>query len=376
MKLIKKKQVLITSLIISSMVLMGCVNTANTNDVQEPIKTTPAANIDSSSQQNTLVSEADNKSIQDIESQVKLLEKAIETLIVDNVRLLEQSEQYKKVSSESKTDAVAVGKLKTQVKQLKQSNGTDISLLTEEISVLKGDIKQLNQVVNNKEQLSQANKNNILELTNTVDGLSKLIDETNSDIKSYQNTSSNEHATDIKSLWMSLIALLVLTLGLLIGFMLFRKTTKAELSATKQNLDSECNKIDMKLTELLESQVETMDLLQPRSTAEQEHSIPLKVLTEIHRMKNRLAAMPQDTKGLKPLGKAVGRIEENLKEKGYEMIDLFGEKFIDGMTVNQEFIFDENLSLDEKIISKVVKPQINFNGTLIQLSDVIVSIGE
>jgi hypothetical protein len=132
----------------------------------------------------------------------------------------------------------------------------------------------------------------------------------------------------------------------------------------------------MKLTELLESQVETMDLLQPRSTAEQEHSIPLKVLTEIHRMKNRLAAMPQDTKGLKPLGKAVGRIEENLKEKGYEMIDLFGEKFIDGMTVNQEFIFDENLSLDEKIISKVVKPQINFNGTLIQLSDVIVSIGE
>jgi DNA repair exonuclease SbcCD ATPase subunit len=358
------------------MVLMGCVNTANTNDVQEPIKTTPAANIDSSSQQNTLLSEADNKSIQDIESQVKLLEKAIETLIVDNVRLLEQSEQYKKVSSESKTDAVAVGKLKTQVKQLKQSNGTDISLLTEEISVLKGDIKQLNQVVNNKEQLSQANKNNILELTNTVDGLSKLIDETNSDIKSYQNTSSNEHATDIKSLWMSLIALLVLTLGLLIGFMLFRKTTKAELSATKQNLDSECNKIDMKLTELLESQVETMDLLQPRSTAEQEHSIPLKVLTEIHRMKNRLAAMPQDTKGLKPLGKAVGRIEENLKEKGYEMIDLFGEKFIDGMTVNQEFIFDENLSLDEKIISKVVKPQINFNGTLIQLSDVIVSIGE
>jgi DNA repair exonuclease SbcCD ATPase subunit len=383
MKLKKQKQSLVTSLLLASTILTGCVNTANSNNEKEPLQTTQLASVNSNNQKNTHLAETKNKTIQDIESQIKSLKNTIETLNADNARLLQQSEQYQQISSESEANSLAADKLQIQVErlkeqlgQLKESNSADTSSLKEAILDLEENIKQLNQVVNNKEQLSQANKNNILELTNTVDGLSKLIDETNSDIKSYQNTSSNEHATDIKSLWMSLIALLVLTLGLLIGFMLFRKTTKAELSATKQNLDSECNKIDMKLTELLESQVETMDLLQPRSTAEQEHSIPLKVLTEIHRMKNRLAAMPQDTKGLKPLGKAVGRIEENLKEKGYEMIDLFGEKFIDGMTVNQEFIFDENLSLDEKIISKVVKPQINFNGTLIQLSDVIVSIGE
>jgi Tfp pilus assembly protein PilN len=277
-----------------------------------------------------------------------------------------------------------VGKLKTQVKQLKQSNGTDISLLTEEISVLKGDIKQLNQVINNKDQVSQVNERKILELTNSVDGLSKLIDKTNADLNSFQSSSSEKHESNIKNLWMSLTVLLLITLVLLISFVLFRKSIKAELSDTKHSLDSECNKLDLKLTELLESQVESMVMLETQndndaqgsSTAEPDHSIAFKVLTELHRMKNRLTKMPQDTKGLKPLGKAVGRVEESLLDKGYEMVELLNQPYLDGMTVNQEYLFDETLSANERIISKVVKPQINFNGVIAQVADVIVSIGE
>jgi TolA-binding protein len=391
MKLKKQKQSLVTSLLLASTILTGCVNTANSNNDKEPLQTTQPASVDSNNQKTTPLAETKSKKIQDIESQIKSLENTIETLNADNARLLQQSEQYKHISSENEANSLAADKLQIQVErlkeqlgQLKESNSVDTSSLKEKISVLEDNVKQLNQVINNKDQLSQANKNNVLELTNAVDGLSKLIDETNSDINSYQNTTSDEHATDIKSLWMSLIALLVLTLGLLIGFMLFRKTTKAELSATKHSLDSECNKLDLKLTELLESQVETMSLLQTRndsnvqiSTAvNKDHSIPFKVLTELHRMKLRITTIPEGTKGVKPLGKAISRIEESLMEKGYEIVDLLNQPYVDGMTVNQEYLFDESLSADERVISKIVKPQINFNGVITQVADVIVSIGE
>ncbi|MFT6834187.1 MAG: hypothetical protein ACJA0H_000214 [Francisellaceae bacterium] len=391
MKLKKQKQSLATTLLLTSIILTGCVNTANSNNEKEPLQTIQPASIDANSQKNTPLAETKSTIIQDIESQIKSLESTIKTLNADNARQSQRSEQYQHISSESEANSLAADKLQIQVErlkeqmgQLKESNSADISSLKEEVLVLEENIKQLNQVIYNKEQLSQVNKNNVLELTNTVEGLSKLIDETNADINSYQNTSNDEHATDIKSLWMGLIALLILTLGLLIGFMLFRKTTKAELSATKHNLDSECNKLDLKLTELLESQVETMTLLQTQndndvqtSTAvNQDHSIPFKVLTELHRMKLRITTIPEGTKGVKPLGKAISRIEESLMEKGYEIVDLLNQPYVDGMTVNQEYLFDESLSADERVISKIVKPQINFNGIITQVADVIVSIGE
>lgn len=389
MKLNKKIKALTTSLLLISTTLMGCANTANSNDEKQVLSTNQEVSVDNRSQ--LQIPSTQDEAIQAIQSEIESLESRVETLSTENVRLLEESEQYEKIISQNQSNLLTTAKSQTQIKRLeeqltllKQDNSVTISSLKEEIEGIEENIKELNQVVSNKEQLSLINKNEVVELTKTVDGLSQLIEKTNSEFINYQNSADGAHASDLQNLWIGLIILIIITLGLLVSFVLFRKTTKAEISATKYNLDSECNKLDLKLTELLESQVETMALLQTQSVSddqknvekEKEHSIPLKVLTELHRMKSRLAAMPQDTKGLKPLEKAVGRIEESLFEKGYEMINLLDQTYLDGMTINQEYLFDENLSADERIISKVVKPQINFNGVITQVADVIVSIGE
>ncbi len=39
---------------------------------------------------------------------------------------------------------------------------------------------------------------------------------------------------------------------------------------------------------------------------------------------NVLAALPEDTKGLKPLSKSLERLEDELSEQGYEIIDHTG----------------------------------------------------
>jgi hypothetical protein len=373
-------------------VSMGCVSTTNSVEMTKPLQKAVALEVALDSEQ-LADSLADDKesAIQNIKDQIKKLEENIVGLKSQNKRLLTESEKYQQTSIQYEANSRASEMLKTQVDglnaelvQIKQTNGIATSSLKEKSVALEKKVEKLDQTINDKEQLSQNNKIKVRELTITINDLRQLIETNNVDINNYQSSVFEEHENSIRALWSSLIFLLILTLILLIGFTLFRKATKTELLQARHNLDSEFNKFDLKITELFESQVETMSLLQATSDsgvqksamAEPDHGMIFKVLTELHRMKNRLAKMPPDTKGLKPLEKAVERIEENLMEKGYEMVDLLNQPYVDGMTVNQEYLFDESLSPDERIISKVVKPQINFNGVIAQVADVIVSIGE
>jgi hypothetical protein len=151
-----------------------------------------------------------------------------------------------------------------------------------------------------------------------------------------------------------------------------------EIGKTKANIDNEYVKLDIKLVELLEKQFTMQkqnEEVKNDTEKEIDHSLPLKVAVEIHRMRKRISNMPRDTKGIKPLTKALERLEEELDQKDYEIVDLMGDKYIEGMTVNPRFIPDESLVPGEKKITKVIMPQINYKEKLIQVADIEVSIG-
>lgn len=108
---------------------------------------------------------------------------------------------------------------------------------------------------------------------------------------------------------------------------------------------------------------------------EPDHSLPLKLADEIHRMRKRLAALPEDTKGLKPLSKSLERLEDELSEQGYEIIDHTGMEFSENLSIQSRFIPSDDLEQGQSIISKVVTPQVNFKGVMIRMADVEVSVG-
>jgi hypothetical protein len=86
--------------------------------------------------------------------------------------------------------------------------------------------------------------------------------------------------------------------------------------------------------------------------------------------------MDQNTKGLTPLVKGIERIQNNFLATGYEMIQMINKKYSEGMNVDVvNFIEDDELGEDEKVITKIIKPQINFENVLIQRAQVEVSIG-
>lgn len=109
--------------------------------------------------------------------------------------------------------------------------------------------------------------------------------------------------------------------------------------------------------------------------AEADHHLPLKLSDEIHRMRKRLASLPEDTKGLTPLQKSLERLESELAEQGYEIVDHTGMAYTENLSVKARFVPSDDLGPDQKIIGKVVIPQVNYKGVMIRMADIEVSIG-
>ena len=105
------------------------------------------------------------------------------------------------------------------------------------------------------------------------------------------------------------------------------------------------------------------------------NSLAFKVADEITRMRQRIASMPSDINGIAQLSKSLDRLEDELNILEFEMPVLINMPFDDGMTVKARFIPSESMNTGEKIITKVIKPQINYKGQLVQVAEVEVSIG-
>ncbi len=168
-----------------------------------------------------------------------------------------------------------------------------------------------------------------------------------------------------------IFTLIAAVLAIALFFMLRRKLSLVREILEKQieTLKAESVAADSKLTELLETSLRV-------SNPEPDHSLPVKAGQEIHRMRKRIENMAPDTKGLGALKNSLQRLEETFNHQGYEIVDLLGKPFTDGLTVHARFVPSEELNPGEKVITKVIQPQINFEGVLIQVAEVEVSFGE
>ena len=111
------------------------------------------------------------------------------------------------------------------------------------------------------------------------------------------------------------------------------------------------------------------------SAADPDHSLALKVADEVTRIEQNLARMDASVKGYKQLVAGVGRMKENLQANGYELLELLNKPFHEGMKLTASFVPDDSLEDDERIIVRVYKPTVLFNGTMIQAGEVQVAQG-
>lgn len=163
-----------------------------------------------------------------------------------------------------------------------------------------------------------------------------------------------------------------------------QKTDKTEvveqLNKTKISIEESLVKEFGKQTNLIESELQLLAQQktegQTTANAEPDHSLALKVASEINLIERNINLMDKSTKGLKQLERSVGKLKDNLSANGYEMPDLLGKQYNQGMKVIvTSSIPNENLEKGSELITKVLIPQVNFNDKMIQTAQIEVSVG-
>jgi hypothetical protein len=225
-----------------------------------------------------------------------------------------------------------------------------------------------------KKELALTN-HNLQSVANKLElQIQQLTDKSNSDISALSKRVSNNTLY-----WILAIVAIILFSTILFGWIRSRlMSLKTELSDQIKNTSDAIREDIIKL----DNQVFwSLDFQKKLSKTEQngsediDHSLALKVADEIIRIKKNLSSMDPETKGLKQLEFAVDRIQDNFKENGYEMVELLNKPYDQGMKVSAKFKPDETLKQGEQIITRIIKPQVNFNNVIIQEAQVEVSTG-
>jgi len=226
-----------------------------------------------------------------------------------------------------------------------------------------------------------ANTNNNLE--SIADNLGVKIQQTSEKANSDLSTLSDRVS---KNTLYWIIAVLFIALLSVLLFSWLRKQLSKEkiglidqIKKTSETLRDEQIKLDGQLIKLLDTQMQLMNAERQTSSAKAEevdNSLALKVADEIIRIQQNLSSMDSETKGLKQLSASVKRIQANFEGNGYEIVDMLNKPYDAGMKVTANFKPDENLKPNEQIITRIIKPQVNFKGVMIQSAQIEVSQGE
>lgn len=267
--------------------------------------------------------------------------------------------------------------LKTSVQVLEREN----TKLRTEVSNLKGQMSNASKTIDSLEMKVRANSNAISQTANEM-GIKITTAETNTS----QKIADVDKSLSKNSLYGIIAVLSVVLLSGLLYWLLSKrqKTDKTEvieqLSKTKSSIEESLVKEFGKQTDLIESQLTLLSQQKADSTkstnTEPDHSLALKVASEINLIERNINLMDKGTKGLKQLERSVGKLKDNLSANGYEMPELLGKQYHQGMKVIvTSSIPDENLEKGSEIISKVLIPQVNYNDKMIQTAQIEVSVG-
>lgn len=204
-----------------------------------------------------------------------------------------------------------------------------------------------------------------------------MIDKTNS------NVQANQETLQSRTLLVCIIVILLLVIIVGVTSRLAKRiksgntsideVRKAQdaLQVAQSKMQEESIKLDDKLLELFDKQISNAP--KNASNEKPDHSLALKVADEIVKIELNMSRMDSSIKGYKQLAKAVERIKDNFKANGYEIVDMLGKTYNEGMKVIANFVVDEDLEEGKQIITGITKPQINYNGQMIQAAQITVS---
>ena len=257
------------------------------------------------------------------------------------------------------------------------------SKLSKQVGVANSNIKKIEGKL-----LSTADSVEVLkkELVLTNKNLQEMANKLELQIQQLNDKSDSGFSVISKRLSNNTIYWILAILAITLSSIFIYKALKSRLTLVKTELSDQLRNSSAAIREEI-AKVDnqffwSLDIQKKLNKTEQnesekfDHSIALKVVDEIIRIRKNLSSIDPETKGLKQLEFAVERIQDNFTENGYEILDLLNKPYDQAMKVSAKFKPDDSLKPGEQIITRIIKPQVNFNNVIIQEAQVEVSFGK
>jgi len=247
-----------------------------------------------------------------------------------------------------------------------------IQTLKTENRELKAKIRTLNKTIDTQKTETDSLKG---ELTAAKNDITALADSLNVNISNTLNQTI--HKKSQIGLWIIIvIALIFIILAFIFGKAIAKRKNEVEsLSAKADKLNEEIvNRLSTEMNDIqaISKQIGTL-VSAPGVNTESEQKLITTLADRITFMEMTLYKMDSSVRGHKQLSKSIKQMKDNLLANGYELVDMLGKDYHEGMKVTANFVEDEELPEGKQIITGIIKPQINYKGKMIQSAQITVS---
>ncbi len=263
-----------------------------------------------------------------------------------------------------------------------QATDAKVQTLQRENETLKSDIVSLNANLEAKSNEIDSLKNTLMKTNRNVaalaDSLNINISNTQAQIQS--NSESLNQTINKKSqtgLWIFIVlALVVAVIAFVFGRLLAKRGHEvASLFAKADKLNEEIvERMSKEMTDMqnISKQISSIAST-PAATPDTEQKLITTLADRITFMEMTLYKMDSSVRGHKQLSRSIKQMKDNLLANGYELVEMLGKDYHDGMKVTANFVEDEELPEGKQIITGIIKPQINYKGKMIQSAQITVS---
>ena len=199
------------------------------------------------------------------------------------------------------------------------------------------------------------------------------------------NVQSNQDTLHSRTLWGGGLSLAFFVAIIVVAYKLGKRINSGTstigdvrraqeaLQAVQAKMQEESVKLDNQLLAIVQKQLNASVPSANKTTGEPDHSLVVKLANEIARIETNLSKMDKSVRGYKQLVQAKDRMINNVRANGYEIISLLGQEYNDGMQFPARFVPDESLPEGKRIITGMIKMQVNYNGKMIQPAEIVVS---
>lgn len=319
--------------------------------------------------------QVDSVRIANIEGKVAVLESSINELGVARGDL---KGELQTIASSTSTYQLKVDQKLIELDGAITDLSSAIDDLKGQIGAVKSDIAKVQRQVN---ALSGKVDTNAEQIVSTSSDLDAKIVETDSNAKAQASELSTradgvEKSIKNKSEWGVIALALVFAVLLVLSILLHRKGEKSieSLKQSANKLNEEIiGKASVEISEMQKIAASIGALSAAGASSDSEQQLIKTLADRITFMEMTLYKMDSSVRGHKQLTKSIAQMKDNMLANGYEIVDMLGKPYHEGMKVIANFIEDESLELGKQIITGIIKPQINYKGKMIQAAQITVS---